>query len=252
MNLVQQKSCCMERKLCECYYELQMHGAEVYPKSCLLLFRVSNLEIQSCILVLGFSTYSQGASSTIVDTMQSKKQTRKYSMQDVHWGHLLGNEQISLSTVQGVFMSLIISDFQTLTNHYQKQFQRIIENTLISVDSTIKKGRSGKEGRPFVQSVNSSTGISIASKPSRNIITKMGICNSVVDKLRNLRHLQKQVLIFHLKNERNGTHFANPKSAIFNREFSLFSTRRMFCMKNEKIQNPINQINLTTVYFLNS
>lgn len=109
-------------------------------------------------------------------------------MQDVHWGHLLGNEQISLSTVQGVFMSLIISDFQTLTNHYQKQFQRIIENTLISVDSAIKKGRSGKEGRPFVQSVNSSTGISIASKPSRNIITKMGIRNSVVDKLRNLRH----------------------------------------------------------------
>jgi hypothetical protein len=37
-------------------------------------------------------------------------------------------------------MSLIVSGFQTLTNHYQKQFQRTIENTLISVDS-IKKVR---------------------------------------------------------------------------------------------------------------
>lgn len=46
----------------------------------------------------------------------------------------------------------------------QKQFQRTIENTLISVDSTIKKGRRGKDGRPFVQSVSSSTGILIASK----------------------------------------------------------------------------------------
>ena len=137
-------------------------------------------------------------------------------------------------------MSLIISDFQTLTNHYQKQFQRTVENTLISVDSTIKKGRRGKDGRPFVQSVSSSTGVLIASKPSRNKITKTGICNSVVDKLRNLGHLLKYVLIFHLKNERNGTHFANPKSAIFNREFSLFSTRRMFCLQNQKIQNPIN------------
>ena len=41
VNLVQQKSCCTERKLCECYYELQMQGAKVYPKPCLLLFKVT-------------------------------------------------------------------------------------------------------------------------------------------------------------------------------------------------------------------
>jgi hypothetical protein len=35
------------------------------------------------------------------------------------------------------------------------------------------------------------------------------------------------------------THFANPKSAIFNREFSLFSTRRMFCLQNHRIHNQI-------------